>query len=266
MIASRFLRYPVMLVLSVSAINGCHGWTPSWDGNWKLNPTKSLVKGGYITIAASPDSGIRLTNDAFNFDFHCDGKEYSNPNGKALTTTCFQVNTTKWKLTYRRNGTMSSEVFWELSPDNNTLTIQGKSIQPNGSSRAVEHVYYRRDGGKGFVGRWQAKNPLESHPTLLKLSVEGNRLHSAYPEFGEYVDAPLDGTSAPVHAGPWAREGFAVSVRKEGPLQMHTESSFEGRVYREGTLRLSDDGRTVVQESWVPERPNEKDSIVYEKQ
>ena len=135
------------------------------------------MKSGYITIEASYGTGIRLSNDAFNFDFHCDGKEYSNPNGAALTTSCIQVNTTKWKLTYRRSGTTTSEVFWDLSPDGKTLTIHGKSIQPDGSSKPVLHVYIRRDEGKGFSGRWQASNPLESHPTLLALSLAGSILH-----------------------------------------------------------------------------------------
>jgi len=47
---------------------------------------------------------------------------------------------------------------------------------------------------------------------------------------------------------------------------MHTKYSFEGHVIREGTLTLSDDGRTITDESWIPEHVNEKDTYVYEKQ
>jgi len=68
------------------------------------------------------------------------------------------------------------------------------------------------------------------------------------------------------HTGPGVRAGFAMSVRQEGRLQMHTQLSFGGQVIQEGTLKLSDDGRTVVRELWVPARPSEKDSLVYEKQ
>jgi hypothetical protein len=260
------LRHPVILVVLLLAIGGCKGPTPAWNGNWKLNPARSQVESGYITIAASPGAGIRLSNDAFTFDFHCDGKEYSNPNGEALTTSCNQMNTDKWKLTYRRKGTITSEVFWDLSPDGKTLSIHGKSIRPDGSSKPVLHVYYRRDEGKGFSGRWQASNPLESDPGLLALSLAGGRLHFAYPQIGEYVDAPLDGTTVPMHTGPGARAGFAMSVKQEGRLQMHTQLSFGGQVIQEGTLKLSDDGRTVVRQLWVPARPSETDSLVYEKQ
>jgi len=257
---------PVALFVLLLAMGGCNGLTSPWNGNWKLNPYRSVVHGGFMTVASLPDSEIRQTNEVFNFDFHCDGKEYSNPNGKALTTSCDQLNPGKWKLTYRRNGTIRSEVFWDLSSDNSTLTMHGKSINTNGTSRAVVYVYDRRDAGKGFVGRWQLEDPFASRATLLKLSMLGNRLHLAYPEFGEYVDAPLDGTSTPWHASPWAREGFAMSAKLEGPLQMHTQNTYEGRVIREETLKLSDDGRTLTQVSWAPERPDEVNSFVYEKE
>ena len=99
----------------------------------------------------------------------------------------------------------------------------------------------------------------------LNLSLNDGRFHYGFPEFREYVDAPIDGTSAPLHAPAWQRVGFAMSIRPEGPRQMHIENSFEGRVIRKGTLKLSEDGRTVISESWVADRPDERDSVVYEK-
>jgi hypothetical protein len=266
MTAPALLRRPVLLVVLLMA-SGCHGSSATWNGTWRLNPAKSRVQGGAdIAVITSPDGQIRITNDAFNFDFRCNGKEYSNPNGKDLTTSCIQVGTAQWKLTYKRNGAVSSEVLWDLSPDATTLTIHGKSIQPDRSSRDVEHVYHRLGEGSGLSGRWQEGNPFSSRPPLLNLSLEGSTLHFAYPETGQYVDAPLDGTRTPMHTSPRARQGFAMSIKQASPVQMHTEISFEGRVIREGTLTISNDGRTIIQESWAPERLSEKDSFVYEKQ
>ncbi len=255
-----------MLVLQMLVVGCGHGPTAAWNGNWKLDTAKSRVQGGaYITIAMLPEGAIRLTNDGFNFDFRCNGKDFPNPNGRDLTTSCLQASAAEWELTYKRNGRATSEALWDLSPDAKVLTIHSKSEQPDGSSKSFEHIYRRHGEGSGLSGRWESVNPLESSPPILSLSLAEGRLHYAYPGI-DYVDAPLDGTSAPVHTGPQARQGFSMSIRQEGPLQMHTESLFEGRVIREGTLKLSDDGSTVVHESWVPEHTNEKDSLVYEKQ
>lgn len=256
-----------MLVLLLLAVGCGHGPTAAWNGNWKLNTAKSQVQGGaYMTIAMLPEGQMRLTNDGFNFDFRCDGRDFPNPNGRDLTTSCLQASAAEWKLIYKRNGITTTEALWDLSPDAKVLTIHSKSIQPDGSSKSFEHIFHRNGAGSSISGRWENVNPFESRTPILSLSLAGGKLHYAYPGIGQYVDAPLDGTTAPVHTGPQARQGFSMSIRQEGPLQMHTRQSFEGRVIREGTLKLGDDGRTITQESWAPERTSEKDSLVYEKQ
>jgi hypothetical protein len=125
-----------ILVLLMLAV-GC-GLDPmaDWNGNWKLNTTKSRVQGGaFITVAKLPDGEMRLTNDAFNFDFRCNGSDFPNPNGRDLTTACLQANATEWKLTYKRSGTATTEALWDLSPDAKVLTIHSKSAQSDGSAK-----------------------------------------------------------------------------------------------------------------------------------
>jgi len=219
-----------------------------------------------MKIAILPDGQMRLTNDAFEFDLRCNGKDFPNPNGRDLTTSCVQAGTTEWRLTYKRNGTTTSEVLWDISPDAKTLTIQSKSKQQDGSFRPFKHIF-RRDGeGSGISGTWKNINPFESRPPILSLFLAMGRLRYAYPGTGEYASAPLDGTTVPLHTDPRARRGFSTSIRQESSSQIHTQQLFEGRVIREGTLRLSDDGRTLTKESWVPQRADEKDFFVYEKQ
>jgi len=255
--------FPLIVLLGAT---GCHGSNTGWNGTWKLNPAKSSVVGGaYITISTSSDGGIRLTNDAFSFDFRCDGKDYPNPNGRDLTTSCTSVGTGHWDLTYKRNGTVWSEAAWDFSQDDATLAIHSKSMQPNGTFKAFEHVYKRSGSGTGIAGRWQETDSMDSGPKFLTLSLQGSQIHFAYPDIGQFADAPLDGTKAPWHA-PRAKPGFSISMKREGPQQFHREISFEDRVIREGTMKLSEDGRTIVFESWIPGHSNERDSFVYEKQ
>jgi hypothetical protein len=264
---SRGLAMLVSLLLVVGCGHGptANGPTAAWNGTWKLNTAKTRVQGGAdFTIATLPDGEMRMANNAFNFDFRCDGKYFPNPNGQDLTTSCLQASAAQWKLTYKQNGTVTSEALWDLSPDAKVLTIRSKSALPDGSTKPFEHIFHRMGEGSGLTGRWGKVNPLESLSPILSLSLAGDRLHYAYSDT-DYVDAPLDGTRAPVYTGPQARPGFSMSIKQEGPLQMHTESLFEGHVIREGTLMLSKDGHTMVHEYWVPGRKSEKDSLVYEK-
>lgn len=255
------------LVFTMAALtfSGCHhkGRPAAWNGIWKLNAAKSRVHGAYFTIMIAPNGDVRITNEAYSFSFRCDGKEFSN--GTNHTTLCTPVSANEWRLTGKSNGGSPHISIWDLSSDGRTLAICGSEIQPDGSEKPSEIIYERRSQGTGFAGRWQETMPLKTRPKLLVTALRGDILHLAYPEIGQYSDAPVGGTSVPLH-GPRVHTGSEISITASGPQGFHTQIIFQGHVVREGTLSLSTDGKTLRQESWTPLKPSEMEVLIYDRE
>jgi hypothetical protein len=153
---------------------------------------------------------------------------------------------------------------WELSADGKTLTVKTNSIEIDAPVQATEKVYLRTSGSSGFVGGWQAKKRLASRPQLV-LALNKEALHIALSGVGQYMEPPLNGTDSPCH-GPGVPQGLTIAIRPNGPREFVTLRKMDGAIVNQGSLRLSSDGRTLIEEYWPPSRPDEKAILVYEKQ
>jgi hypothetical protein len=180
------------------------------------------------------------------------------------TISCVQTGAFVIDTTTKENGRKVGTAHWELSADGKTLTIKGTSMQSDGSLKPIENVYSRTDASIGFVGGWKNQKRLESRPQLL-LALNDRSLHITFSESGQYIDAPLDGSDAPVQ-GPGIPQGLTMAIIPHGPQEFLTLRKFGGQITNQGSLRISADGRTLVEEYWVPRRPEQKATLVYERQ
>jgi hypothetical protein len=151
-----------------------------------------------------------------------------------------------------------------VSGDGKVLTIKGTSTRPDGSVKPRETIFTRTSGSVGFAGGWTDTKRLESRSQLV-LALNGTRLAIAFPDGEHSIDAPLDGSDAVMH-GPGAVQGETLAIRPHGPQQFLTVKKMTGRIINEGSLRLSADGRILVEEYWNPRAPEQKAKLVYEKQ
>ncbi len=98
----------------------------------------------------------------------------------------------------------------------------------------------------------------------MALRLDDQILHIGYPNAGLYIDTPLDGLDTAVH-GPRTEEGTTYSARLVGRREILTLTKRNGKVLTQGSLKLSNDGRTVT-ESWSnPDRPGGNGTLVYER-
>jgi hypothetical protein len=260
-----YLRLCVVFCIVSLSMVGCKSRTREsvWNGSWKLNASRSQSYGSYFTVGIAPTGVVTVTNEANSFSFRCNGSEFQN--GAGHTTVCTPANDSQWRLTGKSNGKDSNESIWDISPDGKVLTIRSSDFHPDGTQGLSKTSFTRRGGTSGFAGRWQDTAPLRSRPKTLDIALDGQHLHFAYPEIGQYSDSPLDGSIVPIH-GPRVRPGSAMSLKAIGPREFRTQLIFSGHVIRNGTLDISEDGRTLLQETWEPEDQEEKDRLVYDKQ
>jgi hypothetical protein len=166
--------------------------------------------------------------------------------------------------TTKENGVKVSTGHLELSADGKMLTSDRTSVLPDGSVKSRKSVYSRTSGSMGFAGGWKDTRHFESRPQLL-LSLDQQRLHISFSEGGQYIDLPLDGSDAPMH-GPGVPQGLTMAVKSHGPREFLTEKKVGNNIVNQGFLRLSMNGRTLVEEYWRPSQPEQKARLVYDKQ
>ena len=234
-----------------------------WNGTWKVNESKSSIPGPSFSVTVSPTGEFHLDNGTYSDSFRCDGKEYSaKPN---RTMSCLQTSAFVIDTTSKENGVKVATTHWELSPNGRTLTLKKTSIHAGESVNPRETVYSRTSGSSiGFAGGWTNTKRLESRPQLV-LALNQRSLHIAFSESGQYIDAPLDGSDAPM-LGPGVPQGVTMAIRPHGAQEFLTLKKIGGKIVNEGSLRLSADGRILVEEYWSPSAPAQKAMLVYEKQ
>lgn len=241
---------------------GCFASPPVWNGTWKLNQSKSNIPGPSFSITLLPTGEYRSDNGTYNYNFRCDGKEYITR--LSHTISCVQTSVSEMDTTSKEDGKKVGTAHWELSDDGKTLTVKGTATGADGAFKATERVYLRTSGSSGFAGGWRDTKRLESRPQLV-LALNERSLHIAFSENGQYMDPPLDGTDAPCH-GPSVPQNLTIAIKPNGPREFLTLRKLDGKVVNQGFLRLSVDGRTLVEEYWPPSRPDEKATLVYERQ
>jgi hypothetical protein len=248
------------LILVVAV--GCRKTSPDWNGTWKLNESKSSIPGPSFSITILPTGEYHLDNGTNSYDFRCDGREYTTATNRTLS--CLQTSASVIDTTSKENGAKVGTAHWSLSPDERTLAIKATSFQTNGSAKSRENVYTRTSASAGFAGGWRDTKRLESRPELLLL-LNDQRLHIAFPDSGQFTDPPLDGSEAAMY-GPGVSEGMTMAIRPHGPQEFFTSRKLRGQIISEGSLRISADGHTLVEEYWRPDRFDEKAVLVYERQ
>ncbi len=252
------------LLLCVAVLAGCHLTPSPWDGQWTLDESKSHFAAPTFTVAVSPEGMYHFDDGAIDYSFRCDGNPYPTAAGTGSSISCTQTGPKTIVLKEKTNGPDSTNTRWELSADGKTLTAIFKLIQIGGSTKDKQLVYARDSDTSGFSGRWKATHPFDSRSKTVVLILNYNAFHIESQDWGQFSDSRLDEPPTPI-LGANQPFGFSRSVKMLDPRQLQTEDTCAGRVIRRTTWRVSDDGKTLYEESWAPEKSAQKDLLVYQK-
>jgi hypothetical protein len=239
----------------------CRVPSPEWNGTWKLNPTKSSYQGQVFTISISADGEYHYDFGKSGFALRCDGKD--RPIGNNRTQVCVKSSPTVLDITLKENGAKTRATHVELSTDGKVLTSTVTEFGPNGPIITHQASFSRLSGSGNFTGQWRDTSYLRQHADMT-LRLDSRVMHISYPTGGQYIDAPLDGLDAPVH-GP-NPEGLTYAARLAGRRELVYLTKRNGKVVTRGSLKLSNDGTTIIDSWWNPDRPDDKATLVYEKQ
>ena len=258
----RSARFGWVVLFALVATSGCRRAPSSdWNGTWKLNPIKSSYQGQVLTISTSTDGEYRF-DESSSHTLRCDGKD--RPIGNNRTLLCVRSGVTALDIILKENGVKTSATHDELSTDGKVFTTTVTEFRPNGRAITSQIIFSRLSGSNGFTGQWRDTSYLQQHAEML-LRLDNKVLHIDYLTAGQQIDAPLNGDDAPVR-GPHVLEGSTHAVRPVGRREFQTVTKHQGKVFSQGTLELSKDGRTITDSWWNPNKPAAKSTLVYERQ
>jgi hypothetical protein len=247
---------------SVTAL-GCQTPSPDWNGTWKLDPIRSGFQGKVLTISTTADGEYRF-DESSSHTLSCDGKDRDV--GKNRTLVCVKSGATGLDITLKENGVKTRATHDELSADGKDFTTTVTEFRPSGTVITSQITFSRLSGSDGFAGQWRDTSYLQWHTDLF-VRVDNQSLQIDYPSGGEKMDLPLDGAEAAVR-GPHALEGDnTCAARPAGNREFLMVTKHNGKVFSQDSLVLSSDGRTITDTWWRnPDRPDDKATLVYEKQ
>jgi hypothetical protein len=166
-------------------------------------------------------------------------------------------------ITQKENGVKTRATRDELSTDGKVFTTTVTEFRPNGPVITSQIIFSRLSGSNDFAGQWRDTSYLQQHADMT-LRLDNQALHIDYPSADQHIDAPLDGVEAAVR-GPHTPEGTTSAVRSAGNREFLIVTKRHGKVFTQGSLKLSSDGRIVTESWWNPDRPTDKGMLVYDK-
>ena len=95
--------------------------------------------------------------------------------------------------------------------------------------------------------------------------MRGRDLHYGFPEVGQYAEVEIGGADASWH-GRSLPAGSTIAIKTQNRSELLVLRKLNGQIVNQGSMKISGDGHTLVEEFWSPNRPDLKTILVYEKQ
>jgi hypothetical protein len=251
------------IAFAIAVAVSCSAATNQWDGTWKVNQEKSKFNVVTVTITDMGNGMYQMDTGSFKYKFSCDGKQYAMMADRMGTCTMKEKGKT-WDTVTMANGTTLGTGHHEVSADGKTMTVTNNGTRADGTTYTLTETYMRTGSGMGMVGKWKEKKEMNSNPAPMVLKVNGDMLHREFPQSKSYSDSKLDGTVTSAN-GPQVPKGVTMSTKSMGANKLHLTMMLDGKAYNEQMWTLSSDGKMITIVSWSPDKPNEKETTVYDK-
>ena len=229
----------------------------SWSGTWKLDEHLSQPVGPSFIYTQARSGEYTVNTGDHILRFFCDGKEY--PTLPQHSLICTQSGSRSMQMIYKANGQIVSHATRTLSPDDKVLTVTS-GLGATETKELRRDSYQRTSASTGFVGAWTNKDQASVRPPVLIIAKTGPILSLSFPVNEQHTDVPLNGTDAPIQ-GIATGVHATLSALPRGNRELLTEQKLDGRIVRDGTLTLTPDGHTLIQETWRPENPSVKERL-----
>jgi hypothetical protein len=228
-----------------------------WNGSWKIDRSSLKYDGPTASIATDADGYTITRAGKASPKVVCNGQPNAPVNG---TTTVCNKSGNGYELENSRDGKPVSKVKVEISPDGKKMTRTADITPPDGDPYTVTTTSEKVSGGDGASGDWKETAFTESQDNgVLTIAVNGDSVDFKETDNNKPLTCKLDGTPTSFGRG-------TISVKQAGPRTLKvTYSGPDGKVGRENTFVLSEDGKTIQETDVTPDPAASTMSVMFNK-
>ncbi|MEO6924503.1 MAG: hypothetical protein ABI142_11810 [Bryocella sp.] len=264
-------RLIVALAVCLVPTAVCQAASGPWSATWQLDKVKSAPAGASFIFSKNADGTYQYEGVKQHFKFRCDGTDF--PMHGTFTLSCDEKPGHQMDEYFKDEGAQSSRIHRTLSADGKTMTVDTvmhsmPSSAPNNSTTAHgladsqlnRQTYDRMGAGEGFVGAWKERFQNDGTGALLITSLKSKTFGVNFLDRHLETTLPLDGKDVTV------RGTISMSVHQSGPEAMELTTKSKDKAVLQETLTITDGGRTLIDEMWRTDHPEQKQHHVYTRQ
>lgn len=246
----------VMCLLALSRT--CMAQSNPWNGSWKLDPSSLKFDGATFSVATDADGFTVTRGGEAQPKVVCDGKEQKSTNGTTLTCT---KSPDGYAITTSKDGKPTRKTAISISDDGKTRTSKSEVFPAEGEPFTMTMISERVSGGPGTAGKWkEVKSSSSSDDGVLSIAVNGDTVDFKETDGPKPITCKLDGTETKFPGGG------SMSVKLADPHTLKvTYKDADGKVRRENTFALSEDGTTITETDVTPAPSSSTMSVVLHK-
>jgi len=244
------------LLLFAALHSSCFAQVNPWNGDWKVDPSTIKYDLPAFTIATDADGYTITQGSAAGHKVVCDGQP--KPDAGRMVT-CAKTGD-GYTIDATRDGKTVSNVTVSISPDGKTLTRTAKISPPDDSPYTMTSTSDRVSGGPGFSGVWKQTGVNSSSDTgILSIAVSGDNVAFKETDRSKPAECKLDGTQVKLS------ESASMSIKLEDPHTLKVTYYDDGKVRRQNTFILSQDGSAIQETDVTPEPAPSTTSMSFHK-
>jgi hypothetical protein len=257
------IRTWIAVVLWVGTAAALSAGENPFAGTWKLNPEKSKFTGNTITYELLPSGEWKSTAAGMSYTFKMDGQEGEGLFGRKVAWK--QAGDRTWESIVKSGGTTLATLRYEISADNNTMTVTSQGTTPSGEKFKDVSAYSRQSGSAGLAGKWKSQKVEIGLPTALEMKPHGpDGISMMIPAYKASVDVSFDGRETTA-AGPTVPAGLTFSAKKLDERTFEFVEKHHGKPIYTMIFKVSPDGQTMT-ETGKPVGADEPFVAVYDRQ
>jgi|KBSMisStaDraftv2_1062788.scaffolds.fasta_scaffold56706_1 hypothetical protein len=236
----------------------CIAQSNPWNGSWKLDPSSLKYEGSTFSVATNADGFTVTRGGEAQPKVVCDGKEQKQPDGTTLACT---KSADGYALTTSKGGKPTRKTTISISADGKTRTSESQIIPADGEPYTMTMISDRVSGGPGPAGDWkEARFSSSQDSGVLSIAVKGDSVDFKETDGPKPITCKLDGTETKFPGGG------SMSVKLADPHTLKvTYKDEDGKVRRENSFVLSDDGASITETDVTPAPSPSTMSVVLRK-
>lgn len=246
----------VMSLLALSP--ACIAQSNPWNGSWKLDPSSLKYEGAIFSVVTDADGFTVTRGGEAQPKIVCDGKEQKSANNIMLTCT---KSADGYVIAASKDGKPTRKTTISVSADGKTRTSESQFFPADGDPYTMTTVSERVSGGPGPAGEWkEVKFSSSQDSGVLSIAVNGDSVDFKETDSPKPITCKLDGTDTKFPGGG------SMSVKLADPHTLKvTYKDEDGKVRRENTFALSDDGTSITETDVTPAPSASTMSVVLRK-